>query len=60
MTLRVEDDGKGIAAKPKQTGMGLHTMRYRASLIGGSLDVRRRRPRGTVVTCTFSNHTGNR
>jgi PAS domain S-box-containing protein len=57
MTLRVEDNGKGLPAKPKRTGMGLHIMRYRASLIGGSLDVRRMRPRGTVVTCTLSTHT---
>ncbi|HEX5175669.1 MAG TPA: PAS domain S-box protein [Chthoniobacteraceae bacterium] len=56
ITLRVEDNGKGLPAKPKQSGMGLHTMRYRASLIGGSIDVRRARRRGTVVTCTFSSH----
>ena len=53
LTLRVRDDGTGIPAKPKQTGMGLHTMRYRATMIGGSLDVRRARPRGTIVTCSF-------
>lgn len=53
MTLAVRDDGKGIPAKPKQSGMGLHTMQYRATMIGGSLDVRRDRPRGTVVTCSF-------
>ena len=57
MTLRVEDNGKGLPAKPKHAGMGLHIMRYRAGLIGGSLDVRRVRPRGTVVTCTFSTHS---
>ena len=50
ITLQVRDDGKGFPAKPKQTGMGLHTMRYRATMIGGSLDVRPSRPRGTVVT----------
>lgn len=52
--LVVEDDGRGISrsagAKP---GMGLRVMRYRASLIGGSLEVRRNGPRGTRVTCTF-------
>jgi signal transduction histidine kinase len=58
MTLRVQDDGKGIPAKPKQSGMGLHTMRYRATIIGGSLEVRRDRPRGTVVTCTFPSNAG--
>jgi two-component system sensor kinase FixL len=58
MTLRVRDDGKGLPAKPKQTGMGLHTMRYRATLIGGSLEVQRDRPRGTVVTCSFPGNAG--
>jgi PAS domain S-box-containing protein len=53
LTLQVRDDGKGFPAKPKQTGMGLHTMRYRATMIGGSLDVRPSRPRGTVVMCSF-------
>jgi PAS domain S-box-containing protein len=56
MTLCVEDDGKGFPTKPKQTGMGLHTMRYRASIIGGGLEVRRTKPRGTIVTCTFPGH----
>ncbi|MEI9898461.1 MAG: ATP-binding protein [Chthoniobacter sp.] len=53
ITLQVRDDGRGIPAKPKATGMGLHTMRYRASVIGGSLEVRRDKPRGTVVVCSF-------
>jgi PAS domain S-box-containing protein len=53
IALSVEDDGKGFPAKPKRIGMGLHTMQYRASLIGGSVEVRRARPRGTIVTCTF-------
>ncbi len=56
MTLRVEDDGKGIPRRPNQTGMGLHTMRYRANIIGGSLDVLRTKPHGTAVTCTFPTH----
>jgi PAS domain S-box-containing protein len=53
LTLRVRDDGKGMPAKLDQTGMGLHTMVYRATIIGGSLDVRADRPCGTVVTCSF-------
>jgi len=53
MTLWVHDDGKGISARPRRSGMGLQTMQYRATVIGGSLDVRRDSPRGTTVTCTF-------
>lgn len=58
MTLRVRDDGKGSSAKTKQSGMGLHTMQYRATMIGGSLDVRRTRPRGTLVSCCFPASNG--
>jgi len=53
MTLRIRDNGRGLPANPKTSGMGLHTMRYRASVIGGSLEVRRDKPRGTVVTCSL-------
>ena len=54
-TLVIRDDGKGIAENPAGTqGMGLHIMNYRAGMIGGTLEVRRDTPRGTVVTCLFS------
>jgi PAS domain S-box-containing protein len=58
-TLLVEDDGTGIL-KPREhaQGMGLHIMNYRASMIGGTLDVRPGRVRGTAVTCTFPVRTG--
>jgi len=53
-TLLIKDDGKGIAENPAKTqGMGLHIMNYRAGMIGGTLEVRRDSPRGTVVTCIF-------
>jgi signal transduction histidine kinase len=52
--LSVMDDGVGLPDSALQgDGIGLHTMAYRARLIGGSLDVRRRTPRGTAVTCVF-------
>jgi PAS domain S-box-containing protein len=51
-TLAIKDDGKGIAENPSGTqGMGLHIMNYRAGMIGGVLEVRPDRSRGTVVTC---------
>lgn len=52
--LSITDDGAGLPDKAhKSKGMGLGTMVYRSRLVGGSLDVRRRPRRGTVVTCTF-------
>jgi signal transduction histidine kinase len=52
-TLRVLDNGSGLPVKPKDTGMGLHIMSYRSELIGAQLDVRRRSPKGTELTCTL-------
>jgi len=52
--LRILDDGVGIpdgAYNPE--GIGLHTMFSRARLIGGSLKLRPRTPRGTAVICSF-------
>src|ERR1700723_2119631 len=52
--LVIKDDGKGVADNPSNAqGMGLHIMNYRAGVIGGTLEVRRDTPRGTVVTCIF-------
>lgn len=53
--LCVEDDGVGLPeAEGNPEGIGMHTMAYRARLIGGSLEVRRRDRGGTRVTCVFS------
>lgn len=52
--LSVRDDGVGLPDEtPDPRGLGLHTMAYRAHLIGGSLEVRGRTPRGTAVSCVF-------
>lgn len=52
ITLRVEDDGVGFApGQPGSNGFGLHSMRYRATLIGGTLDVASAAGQGTTVTC---------
>jgi signal transduction histidine kinase len=52
-TLAVEDDGRGIPEPLGDThGMGIKIMRYRARLIGASLELRRAAPHGTVVLCT--------
>ena len=50
--LRIEDDGKGLSTKPATArGMGLRTMRYRAGLIGGKLEVGPGPRGGTQVIC---------
>ncbi len=50
--LTVEDDGVGIPEESeKSSGMGLRIMEYRARMLGGKLEIRRRRQGGTVVTC---------
>jgi signal transduction histidine kinase len=50
VVLTVEDDGTGTAA-PRPGGSGMHTMNYRAQIIGARLEVRRLAPHGTAVTC---------
>jgi len=54
VVLRVSDDGVGMPAKQTpDSGIGLRIMRYRASLIGASLDIGPADKGGTVVTCTL-------
>jgi PAS domain S-box-containing protein len=53
-TLLIKDDGKGIADNAVNTqGMGLHIMKYRAGVIGGTLEVRPDVVQGTIVSCVF-------
>jgi PAS domain S-box-containing protein len=53
-TLSIEDDGVGFCeASGGHTGLGLHIMRYRASMLGGSLELRRGPSGGTAVSCRF-------
>jgi signal transduction histidine kinase len=47
--VRVEDDGTGLAAAGRRDSYGLAIMRERAFRLGASLDVRQRRPSGTLV-----------
>jgi signal transduction histidine kinase len=52
LALAVRDNGKGIPQRPASpAGMGLQIMRYRALMCGGTLEVRKAAPHGTVVTC---------
>jgi PAS domain S-box-containing protein len=53
LVLSVRDDGVGLEPGPNhKSGVGLRLMRYRASLIGGVLQVGPAEKTGTVVTCT--------
>ena len=58
LSLRVSDDGVGFdttqtTSAGKNGGMGLNTMRYRASVVGGVLEIYPNTPTGTVVSCTI-------
>jgi len=52
--LSITDNGSGIAQpKMDHRGMGLRIMKYRAGMIGGTLEVVGAASKGTVVTCRF-------
>jgi two-component system sensor kinase FixL len=55
-TLSVKNDGLAFqkSSRPK-SGLGLKIMEYRASLIGGVLDIRKGKKNGAIVTCTVPN-----
>jgi two-component system sensor kinase FixL len=52
LVLTISDDGSGMPQQPPSgRGMGLHVMRYRADMIGGSIRFKRGPRGGTIVTC---------
>lgn len=54
--LIVTDDGVGFSQQPKNdSGMGLQIMKYRAGMIGASLEVQSTNGHGTTVVCVFKN-----
>lgn len=53
--LRVADDGHGInGAAANNGGMGISIMRYRANVIGGSLELQDGASGGLAVTCSVA------
>ncbi|HEY8240879.1 MAG TPA: sensor histidine kinase, partial [Kiritimatiellia bacterium] len=57
-SMSIDDDGTGMPADAtKHGGMGLKLMRYRAAMIGGSLDIGNRTGGGTRLTCRFGGNT---
>lgn len=53
ITVAVKDDGAGFVMPERINSMGIEVMRYRANIIGASLDIRSEIDKGTVVTCVF-------
>jgi len=52
--LVVQDDGCGFSEVPSDhPGMGLNIMKYRAKMVGGSVEVSRNSMGGTTVSCAF-------
>ena len=61
LRLRIRDDGVGIQTNAQDgTGLGMHTMRYRARVVGGSLTVESGARAGTVVTCFLPKRPAHR
>jgi PAS domain S-box-containing protein len=55
LKLTVQDDGTGFETSGKgRIGMGIRIMRYRAKVIGATLDVQSQAGHGTRVTCVFN------
>jgi signal transduction histidine kinase len=52
VSVEVSDDGVGIPSLAREEGgMGLHILKYRASVIGGELRIRSSKDNGTTITC---------
>jgi PAS domain S-box-containing protein len=52
--LEVQDNGAGFPwPDAGRTGMGIRIMRYRARVIGATLDLKSQRGQGTQVSCVF-------
>ncbi|BHH84433.1 cache domain-containing protein [Desulforhopalus sp. 52FAK] len=51
-SVKIVDDGKGLGAIPAATGLGFHTMKYRAKAIGAVLVISSDKKGGTLITVT--------
>jgi PAS domain S-box-containing protein len=64
LEMTIRDDGVGFAKPPEpfavakitsaSAGIGMHTMRYRANMINGILEIRPHPRRGTIVSCMLA------
>ncbi len=55
LILEVEDDGRGFSMEKSKTGIGLHTMKYRAKAIGAALYVQSEVGGGTRIVIEGDN-----
>jgi signal transduction histidine kinase len=54
ISLRITDDGVGFDPENvEKQGMGLSTMRYRAKVEGGDLEIERNPPHGVAIICSI-------
>ncbi len=51
-SLKIVDDGTGFDGTPAATGMGFHTMKYRAKAIGAELTISSGKEGGTIISVT--------
>jgi two-component system sensor histidine kinase UhpB len=51
LVVKISDDGVGLPPGPRVDGQGTRGMRQRALLLGGSVEIRGRRPAGVMVAC---------
>jgi signal transduction histidine kinase len=52
LSLSIRDNGAGMGSGASaEKGMGLQIMRYRTSMCGGTLEIRKASPHGALVTC---------
>jgi PAS domain S-box-containing protein len=49
--LTIVDDGVGVSTPLRSTGMGVKIMEYRAGMIGGTFQIKRRQKGGTRIRC---------
>ena len=47
----IEDNGKGFRPRKTGKGLGLHIMKYRANVLGGTLTISARPKGGTRIVC---------
>ncbi len=53
ITMTIKDDGRGFTVPNQVNSMGLEIMKFRASIINASLDIRSEINKGTLVKCIF-------